>query len=151
MKKYIKQIILLALVVSFVSCTEDEEVPMTSVGGNVVLTSTSIDYDATNIPLKLKTILKAGVTIGKIEVYNNTQPVTTKPVILGSKLADATIVDANLATFSSSTLNTNGVWNYPTVANGTTPIRIAIVTTFSDGSSLNNPYTVTVKKKPAAL
>ena len=85
MKKYIKQIILFALVISFVSCTEDEEVPMTSVGGNVVLTTTSIDYDATNIPLKLKTILIPGVSVSKIEIFNNTQPVTTKPVIFGVK------------------------------------------------------------------
>lgn len=145
MKKYIKQILLLALVVSFVSCTEDEEVPMTAVGGNVVLTTTSINNDAYNVPINLKTILVPGVTVSKIEVYNNTQPVTTKPVILGSKLADATIVDANLATFSSSTLNTGGVWNYPANAAGARPIRIALVTTFSDGTSLNNPYTLTVK------
>ena len=146
MKKYIKQIILFALVISFVSCTEDEEVPMTSVGGNVVLTTTSINQTDYNVPINMKTILKSGVSVTKIEVYNNTQTVTTKPVILGSKLADATIVDANLATFSSSTLNTNGVWNYPAIANGTTPIRLAFVSTFSDGSSINNPYTVTVKK-----
>lgn len=147
MKKYIKQILLLALVVSFVSCTDDEEVAMTPVGGNVILTTTSINYVDTNIDLKLKTILKSGVTVSKIEVYNNTETVSTKPVILGSLITNATVVDAKLATFSSSTLNTNGVWNYPTNANGTTTIRLALVSTFSDGTTINNPYTLTVKAK----
>ena len=52
MKKYIKQISILALFATFTSCTvEDEKIAMTEVGGNVVLTDSKISRHWLNYPV----------------------------------------------------------------------------------------------------
>jgi len=154
MKRYIKQFFLVAaLVVGFASCDSDDDsgVDTLSVGGNVVLTTTSINRVDTNVDIKLKIITKSGVTASKIEIYNNVAITTasaaipTAPVKLGTKFTDATIVDATSAKFSSSVLTTGGVFNFPSLSTGVTPIQLAIVTTYSDGSTTNNPYVLSVK------
>lgn len=168
MKKYIKQIIALALIVSFASCSsDDEKVDMNSVGGNVILKTTSIARATavTPVVINLDMITKSGVTVSKIEIYENlangtvaSTTVSAKAVVLGKLLTDATITtNVNpatkylIATFSSSVLVTGGIYNYPTITTpgatfGRTPIQLAFVTTYSDGTKTNNPYVLTVLK-----
>lgn len=144
MKKYIKQISILSLFLTFASCTEDVELEMVEVGGNVVLTDRKISRLDTNNDIKSKVILKEGVTITKIEVYNNTAASTSAPIILGAKVGDAT-VNGEIATFSSSLLQDNPNFDSnQATASGT--IRLAFVTTYSDGTTTTNPYVLTVAR-----
>ena len=72
MKKYIKQIVALALIVSFASCSpDDEKVDMLSAGGSAVAPGSISRIDA-NVPLVVKLKLKEGVTVTKVEIYRNT-------------------------------------------------------------------------------
>ena len=163
MKKYIKQIFALALIVSFASCSpDDEKVAMLSVGGNVVLKTTSIARATATTPvdIKLDVITKSGVTASKIEIWENlaneTVPstaVSVKAFVPGKKLVDATITaepgvakGSLKATFNSAVLVTGGVYNYPTLSTGVTPIQLEFVTTYSDGTVTKNPYVLSVKK-----
>ena len=161
MKNYIKQFLLIAvLAIGFTSCESDDDYKIAelSVGGNVILTTTSIKRVDTNVDVNLKIITKSGVTASKIEIYNNiasatpTPAIPTAPVKLGSKIVDATIVEPTKAKFSSSVLTTGGVFNYPELTSGTAaqigtiPVQLAIVTTYSDGTTTNNPYVLTVGK-----
>lgn len=146
MKKYIKQISILALFATFTSCTvEDEKIAMTEVGGNVVLTDTKISRLDINNDIKLKVILKEGVTVSKIEVYNNiAETPASDPLVLGDKIGDAVIVDA-VATFNSSLIAGNAKFaSNQTKASGTIPL--AIVTTYSDGTKTSNPFILTVAR-----
>ena len=162
MKKYIKQIVTLALIVSFASCTSDESVDMSPVGGNVILKTTSIARATATTPvdIKLDVITKSGVTASKIEIWENlangTVPSTAVSVnafVPGKHLVDATITTepgvatgSLKATFSSAVLVTGGVYNYPTLSTGITPIQLEFVTTYSDGTVTKNPYVLSVKK-----
>jgi len=144
MKKYIKQISILALFITFASCTpDDEKVDMLSVGGNAVLTDTKISRLDTNNDIAIKVITKQGVTATKIEIFNNTAS-STAPIVLGTKVADATISGA-AATFSSSKLAGNAQFvSNQTTASGTIPL--AFVTTYSDGTTTSTPYVLTVAR-----
>jgi hypothetical protein len=65
---------------------------------------------------------------------------------LGTKFTDATIVDPTAsAKFGSSVLTTNGIFNFPSLSSGVTPIQLAIVATYSDGSTTTNAYVLSVK------
>lgn len=142
MKKNIVKISLLALLVSFSSCTQDEELAMLDAGGNTVLKDTKISRLDTNSDIKIGVILKAGVSVSKLEIFYNTA--ASGAIVLGTKIGDAT-VSGDLATLSSSKLiaDPNFVSNKST-ASGT--IALAFVTTYSDGSITTNPYSLTVAR-----
>jgi len=169
MKKYIKQIAALALIVSFASCSpDDEKVDMLStVGGSVVQGTSSISRleNSYNIPLKLYT--KEGITVTKVEIFQNeavdkngafSSTASVKP---GKKVVDATITAATdttpaSAVFNSSTLeqelhsfdtflktNADGTVT-PTGKTGT--YNLVIVSTYSDGTKTTVPYALAVGK-----
>jgi hypothetical protein len=142
MKKNIVKISLLALLVSFSSCTQDEELAMLDAGGNTVLKDTKISRLDTNSDIKIGVILKAGVSVSKLEIFYNTA--ASGAIVLGTKIGDAT-VSGDLATLSSSKLiaDPNFVSNQ-SKASGT--IALAFVTTYSDGSVTTNPYSLTVAR-----
>jgi hypothetical protein len=142
MKKNIVKISLLALLVSFSSCTQDEELAMLDAGGNTVLKDTKISRLDTNSDIKIGVILKAGVSVSKLEIFYNTA--ASGAIVLGTKIGDAT-VSGDLATLSSSKLiaDPNFVSNQ-SKASGT--IALAFVTTYSDGSITTNPYSLTVAR-----
>lgn len=158
MKRYIKQFFLVvALVVGFASCDSEEfdQVDTLSVGGNVVLATTSIKRTDINVDINLKIIPRneSGITAKTIEIYKNdaintaSATVPVNAVVLGTKFVDATIVDPSAsAKFSSSVLTTNGIFDYPTLSTGVTPIQLAFVTVYSDGSKTINPFVLSVKK-----
>jgi hypothetical protein len=142
MKKNIVKISLLALLVSFSSCTQDEELAMLNAGGNTVLKDTKISRLDTNSDIKIGVILKAGVSVNKLEIFYNTA--ASGAIVLGTKIGDATI-NGDLATLSSSKLITNSNFvSNQSKASGT--IALAFVTTYSDGSITTNPYSLTVAR-----
>jgi hypothetical protein len=142
MKKNIVKISLLALLVSFSSCTQDEELAMLDAGGNTVLKDTKISRLDTDSDIKIGVILKAGVSVSKLEIFYNTA--ASGAIVLGTKIGEAT-VSGDLATLSSSKLiaDPNFVSNQST-DKGT--IALAFVTTYSDGSMTTNPYSLTVAR-----
>lgn len=156
MKKYIKQIVALALIVSFASCSpDDEKVDMLSAGGSAVA-PTSISRLDTNVPLTVKIKLKEGVTVTKVEIYRNIAANSTAAIVLGDKVSDATIVTVDntntTATYSSSTLGSfdvfpvTGTDGTVTLTGKTGTFPLAIRSTFSDGTVTTIPYVQTVAK-----
>lgn len=152
MKKYIKQIIALALIVSFASCSpDDEKVDMLSAGGSAAVPG-SISRLDTNVPITFTLKLKEGVTATKVEIYKNIAANSTAAIKLGDKVSDATIVTVDntntTATYLSSTLGSFDV--FPTASAGNTgktgTFALAIVSTFSDGTVTTIPYVQTVAK-----
>ncbi len=156
MKKYIKQIIALALIVSFASCSQDDEkIDMLSAGGSAVAPG-SISRLDNNVPISIKVNLKDGVAATKVEIYKNTAAKATLPIVLGDKVADATItaVDNKTATaiYSSSALGSfdvfpvTGTDGTVTLTGTTGTFPLVIKTTFSDGTVTTIPYVQTVAK-----
>jgi uncharacterized protein YegP (UPF0339 family) len=145
MKKYIKQICILALIATFASCTPaDEKVEMTAVGGSTVLTDTKISRLDINNDIAIKVITKEGVTVSKMEIYYNTAASTTVPLVLGTKITDATITGTT-ATFSSSKIASNS--NFASnQATATVNIQLDFITTYSDGSTTSVPFTLAVAR-----
>ena len=152
MKKYIKQIFLLALFVAFTSCTDNssDDINMPAASGRPVLGASSnpvrvgadsriANTDTAKI-LYIYTFLKEGVTLKSLVVYNNTA--ATGPVVVGTKVSDTTIsTDGTTASFNSSTLSGNPAFNGPKDKT----IRLALVATFSDGLTLTNGAVLTVR------
>ncbi|PXY41934.1 hypothetical protein DMB65_05050 [Flavobacterium cheongpyeongense] len=142
MKKYIKQILCIALLAgSFASCDSlDDDGGVDTInlgGGNAVLTTTSISNLDKNVDLAIKVITKAGVKANKIEVYYNNNTVANAPVIIGDKIADATInSESTAASFNASSLKS--------LAPGAVPL--VFVSTYSDGAITKVPYTLTIVK-----
>lgn len=158
MKKYIKQIAILALFASIASCsTEDYSVDMLSAGGSVSGTASatpgSISRLDIAVPITFKITTKEGVTATKIEIYKNTALTSSAPIILGDKVSDATIAtDGKTAIYSSSTLGSFDVFpvkqdDGTTTLDGTTgTFPLAVKATFSDGTSTIIPYVQTIAK-----
>lgn len=155
MKKYIKQISLLALFAAFASCTDNsaEDGMMPEAAGRTVLKTTSISRLDTNVEIPLALALRDGVTVTGVEVYHNIAN-TGAPIKLGEHVGTATVTDGGTkATFNSSGLGdfskfpvrqTDGSLVITTRPTGTMPL--AFVTTFSDGTTLNTTATLTVAK-----
>lgn len=165
MKKYIKQIFILALFVAFTSCSNDSGDdrsmpgasgrPLLGASDNPVRTAADarIKRSETSKIINIYTFLKEGVTLTSLVVYNDVNPAnmpddgvaqsTTsgKEVIVGAKLADATINGA-LASFNSSVLRTNPAFDPAKTKNS--KIYLAFVATFSDGKTLTNGAVLTV-------
>lgn len=149
MKKYIKQIFLLALFVAFTSCSDNssDDINMPAASGRPVLGASSdavrVSSDAkfkrsdVGLPIYIHTFLKEGVTLSSLVVYNNTA--ASGPVVVGTKVSDTTI-DGATASFSSSTLSSNPAFS----GTGSKTIRLAFVATFSDGLTLTNGGVLTV-------
>lgn len=150
MKKYIK-IAALALVVALASCdSEADGTDFVEVGGNAVPQATISRLDRNfNLPIAIFT--KEGVTATKVEIYKNIATTTADPIKLGDKVADATIAGST-ATFNTSTLGSFDTFpvtqtDGTVVNNGKTGVLVlAILTTYSDGSSTRAPYRLTVAK-----
>jgi hypothetical protein len=135
MKKYIKQIAILTIIAAFVSCSSDEELDLdlASVGGNVVPATTSISRLDNNYDIPLDIITKSGVTVTKIEIFND-----------GDKISDATI-QGETAKFSTSALGSFD--EFEDSADGKTgTFSLSIVSTYSDGSTTVAPYYLSVGK-----
>ena len=156
MKKYIKQFFALALIVSFASCSpDDEKVDMLSAGGSAAVPGSISRLDR-NVPIAIKVNLKEGVTATSVEVYKNKAVKTTDAIILGDKISDAVItaVDSKTAkaTYSSSSLPSFDMFPIKH-ADGTTTLdgktgtfALAIKSTFSDGTTTVIPYVQTIAK-----
>lgn len=151
MKRYIKQIATFALVAAFAaSCSSDDDIDYTSVGGNAVPKASITRLDTNfNLPIALYT--KEGVTATKIEIYKNAAETTADPTVLGAKVSDATIGTDGTATFNTSTLGSFDV--FPVTAEGVTTLtgktgvfNLVVVSTYSDGSTTRAIYTLTVGK-----
>jgi len=150
MKKYIKQIATFALIAAMASCSSDDDIDYTSVGGNAVPKASITRLDR-NFDLPITIYTKEGVTATKIEIYKNAAETTSDPTILGAKVADATIGTDGIATFNTSTLGSFDV--FPVTSNGTTTLTgktgtfpLVVVSTYSDGSTTRAIYTLTVGK-----
>ncbi|MDW8849336.1 hypothetical protein SD960_04470 [Flavobacterium sp. MMLR14_040] len=150
MKKYIKQIATFALIAALASCSSDDDIDYTSVGGNAV-PQASISRLDTNFDLPITVYTKEGVTATKIEIYKNAAETTSDPIVLGAKVSDATIGTDGTATFNTSTLGSFDV--FPVTSNGTTTLTgktgtfpLVVVSTYSDGSTTRAIYTLTVAK-----
>lgn len=149
MKKYIKQIATLALIATFASCSSDEGTDYTSVGGNIVA-GTIISRLDNNYDYPLAIFTKEGVTVTKIEIYKNTAKTASDPIVLGEKVSDATI-SGEKATFNTSKLGSFDV--FPQTVAGkveltakTGTYALAILSTYSNGTTTLAPYTLTVAK-----
>lgn len=151
MKKYIKQIATFALIAVFASCdSADDNLDLTSVGGNVVPTTSSISRLDNNFTLPLSTFTKEGVTVSKVEIFKNAAKTTSDPIVFGDKVADATIGEGK-ATFNTSSLGSFDV--FPVTSGGITTLTgktgsfaLAILSTYSDGSTTRATWTLTVGK-----
>lgn len=165
MKKYIKQIFLLALFVAFTSCTNDtgDDNSMPEASGRPVLGANTspvraaadarIKRSETSKSINIYCFLKEGVTLTSLAIYNDvnsenkpddgvSQSTTSgKAVIVGTKIADATI-DGALASFNSSALLNNPAFDPAKTKNS--KIYLAFVATFSDGKTLTNGGVLTV-------
>lgn len=145
MKKIIKQAVLLSLFLNFASCIpDDQEIDYTTSNGNTVLTTTTISRLDKSYDLPIKITTKEGVTASKIEVFYNTS--TVGSITAGDKVGDAVIA----ADGKSATINTNLLKDFEhfgttgTAKTGT--FSLVLKSTFSDGSTLSNAYTLTVGK-----
>jgi hypothetical protein len=151
MKKYIKQIATFALIAILASCdSADDNIEFTSVGGNVVPTTSSISRLDNNYTLPLSTFTKEGVTVSKVEIFKNAAKTTSDPIVFGDKVADATIGEGK-ATFNTSSLGSFDV--FPVTSGGTTTLTgktgsysLAILSSYSDGSTTRATWTLTVGK-----
>lgn len=151
MKKYIKQIATFALLAAFASCASaDDNIEFTSVGGNVVPTTSSISRLDNNFALPLNTFTQEGVAVSKVEIYKNAAKTTSDPIVFGDKVADATLSEGK-ATFNTSSLGsfdvfpvTSGTTTTLTGKTGTFPL--AILTTYSDGSTTRATFNLAVGK-----
>lgn len=150
MKKYIKQIATFALIAAMASCSSDDDVDYTSVGGNAVPKASITRLD-TNFDLPITIYTKEGVTATKIEIYKNAAKTTSDPTVLGAKVSDATIKADGTATFNTSTLGSFDV--FPVTVDGETVLQgktgtfpLVVVSTYSDGSTTRAIYTLTVGK-----
>jgi hypothetical protein len=155
MKKYIKQISLLVLFVTFTSCTDNssDDINLPAASGRTTLTKSITRLD-TNYDIPLAVDLKDGVTVTGIKVYQNTAN-TAQPIKFDSTnfVGDAKITDGSTATINSSGLgdfskfpvrNLDGTITIKTRPTGTMPL--AFVTTYSDGTTLTTASTLTVGK-----
>jgi hypothetical protein len=155
MKKYIKNISLLALVVALVSCTDNssDDINLPAASGNTTV-SKSITRLDTNYDIPVDVVLKDGVTVTAIKVYQNTAT-TGKPIQFDSTklIGDAKITAGTTATINSAGLgdfskfpvrNLDGTITIKTRPTGTMPL--AFVTTYSDGTTLTTTSTLTVGK-----
>lgn len=135
MKKYIKQIAILAIFAAFTSCSSDDDsdLDIASVGGNVVPATASISRLDKNYNIPLGLLTKEGVSVNKIEIYKD-----------GDKISDATI-SGEEATFNTSTLGSFDEFGAASNAK-TGTFSLSIVSTYSDGSTTKAPYTLTVGK-----
>jgi hypothetical protein len=150
MKKYIK-FAALALAVVLASCSSEEDgTDFVEVGGNAV-PQASISRLDRNFDLPIAIFTKEGVTATKVEIYQNIAATTADPIKLGPKVADATIANGK-ATFNTSTLGSFDVFpvtqtDGTVTLNGKTGVLVlAILTSYSDGSSTRAPYRLTVSK-----
>lgn len=149
MKKYIK-FAAIALVAVLASCSSDDEtIDFSETGGNAV-PQASISRLDTNFDLPIALFTKEGVTATKVEIYQNIAATTADPVKLGPKVADATIAGGK-ASFNTSTLGSFDVFPVTkdgvTTNTGTTGVFVlAIITTYSDGTTTKAPYRLTVAK-----
>ena len=135
MKKYIKQIAILAIFAAFASCSSDEDsdLDIASVGGNVVPATASISRLDRNYNIPLTLLTKEGVSVSKIEIYKD-----------DAKISDATI-SGETATFSTSTLGSFD--EFGTAGNAKTgTFSLSIRSTYSDGSTTKAPYALAVGK-----
>lgn len=150
MKKYIKQIAAFAFIATLASCSADDNMEFATTGGNAVPATTSISRLDNNYDLPLNTYTKEGVTVSKVEIYKNTAKTTSDPIVLGDKVSDGTL-SAGKATFNTSTLGSFD--NFPVTANGVTTLNgttgtfeLAVLATYSDGTTTRAPFTLTVGK-----
>lgn len=148
MKKYIK-FAAFALIAALASCSSDDDVDYTDVGGNVV-PKASISRLDRNYDLPLAVFTKDGVTATKVEIYKNDAKTISDPIVLGAKISDATIT-ADGASFNTSKLPSFD--EFPVTSGGVTTntgktgtFALAIVSTYSDGSTTRATYTLTVGK-----
>ncbi len=151
MKKYIKQIAAFAFIATLASCSADDNMEFATTGGNAVPTTTSISRLDNNYNLPLNTYTKEGVTVTKVEIFKNaakTPP--TDPIVFGDKVADATLSEGK-ATFNTSTLGSFD--NFPVTADGVTTLtgktgtfELAILATYSDGTTSRAPFSLVVGK-----
>lgn len=145
MKNIIKQAVLLSLFLNFASCIpDDQELDYSASGGNTVLTTTSISRLDKNFDLPITIVAKEGVTLSKIEAYYNTS--TNASVTLGTKIGEPTLsADGKKATLNTSLLA--DFEHFGKDKNATTgTFAIVLHSTFSDGSVIDNAYTLTVGK-----
>ncbi|SEO52262.1 hypothetical protein SAMN05444671_3675 [Flavobacterium sp. CF108] len=151
MKKFIKQIAAFALIAILASCdSADDNIEYSTAGGNAVPTTSSISRLDNNYNLPLNTYAKEGVTISKVEIYKNAAKTTSDPIVFGDKVADATLTDGK-ATFNTSSLGSFDV--FPVTSGGTTTLTgktgtyaLAILSTYSDGTTTRATWTLTVGK-----
>lgn len=145
MRTYIKSILILSLILNLASCTKDEDFRFDTVasGGNAILTDTKISRLDINNDVKISLVTKEGVTVSKVEIYNNTAA-SGASYVVGSKITDATI-SGTTATFKSSIIagNSNFVSNQSS-ASGVIPI--VVVATYSDNTVSTNPYSLTIAR-----
>lgn len=150
MKKYIKQIAAFAFIATLASCSADDNMEFASAGGNAAPTTTSISRLDNNYDLPLNTYTKEGVTVSKVEIYKNNAKATSEPIVLGDKVADATLSEGK-ATFNTSTLGSFD--NFPVTSNGVTTLtgktgtfQLAILSTYSDGTTTKATFSLAVGK-----
>ncbi len=135
MKKYIKQIAILAIFAAFTSCSSDDDLDLDilSVGGNVVPATASISRLDKNYDIPLGLLTKEGVTVSKIEIFKD-----------GEKISDATI-SGETANFNTSTLGSFDEFGEDSDAK-TGTFSLSIFSTYSDGSTTKAPYALSVGK-----
>ncbi len=150
MKKYIKQIAAFAFIAILASCSADDNMELGTTGGNAVPTTSSISRLDNNYDLVLNTFTKAGVTVSKVEIFKNNAKTTSEPIILGDKVADATLSEGK-ATFNTSKLGSFD--NFPVTSNGVTTLtgktgtfQLAVLGTYSDGSTSKATFSLAVGK-----
>lgn len=135
----------MSLILNLTSCTKDEDFRFDTLvsGGNAILTDTKISRLDTNNDVKISLVTKEGVTVSKVEIFNNTAA-SGSSYVIGSKITDATISGTS-ATFKSSLLvgNSQFVSNQSS-ASGIIPI--VVVATYSDNTVSTNPYSLTIAR-----
>ena len=130
---------------AILSCTpKEEKIDFLNVGGNVILTDTKISRLDINNNVNLKVITKEGVTANSITIFKNGATAPANPVIIGAKIGDATIATG------TATFNSSGLTTYPqfasNLATSTGNITLVLQSTYSDGTTVTNPYTIAVAR-----
>ena len=141
MKNILIKSTVLGLTFLLLSCNVEEKFKTESVGGNVVLADNVISRLDVNNNIKLNVFTKPGVTVNKIEIFENIATSGALPK-LGVSIASSTPING-IATFNSSKIK-----NYPAFdSNQDSPdggIDMVFDTKYSDGTTTTNNYSITV-------
>ncbi|MFV0249392.1 MAG: hypothetical protein ACK5H1_10620 [Tenacibaculum sp.] len=138
MKKIIYTRFILGFIFSvflLASCDNENQQPVVDLGANVLLEYGSISNFDRDEELDLKIITNPNVSVESISIFKD-----------GTKVADANLISSDKATFSASVLSPYNQFGEDKDEDFGTFDDISIVSSLSNGNTIDNIYPITVKK-----